>query len=777
MATSKARKKTSAKAAKHKKSSPSKVTNEELDAKEVAGIEPEPSEDLVTPGPRKKRKIGIPEARLTHHKARSAWFQTRATWPVRVAPVRKLVNERTRVEKALAQPANIPALWESVGPANIGGRVTSIVCHPTHPERIWAGSAGGGVWFSRDAGANWKCVWNDQDILVIGALAIDTRKPDVLYCGTGEANLSLDSYPGVGLYKSVDAGATWQLLASTERTGLPKNIGAIAIDPFNSKHILVGGVGYAEVSVSVQDFGGMYESFDAGVTWKRRTFVSDRNNWCHSIVFHPQTKGKIFAAFTEQGSRNGIWRSTDGGKNWEQLLKGLPEPSQFGRTTLAISPSKPDVMYAFAKDETSGSQDRLLGIFRTENGGNSWKDISGRHFRNEAQISYGNAIAVHPQRPNHVICGGVDLHLTTNGGETWKMVTRWDAVRGKPNYAHADHHALVMPAAIPGRVYDANDGGLDVSEDGGLSWSNRSTGLVITMFYDMDIAQTNGLVFGGGAQDNGTVITTDGAGTSFFELLGGDGGWLVFDPKRAGHIYASYYNMNIWRFRGKSDEADVSPPAGAAEKGSIWMAYVVMDPSNSNTVYTGSYRVWRTKDDADTWKPISPSLDGSSITAIEVAEVDPKRIYVGTENGGFFRSLDGGTSWSPNLSGSMLPGHTITRLETHPKDGKLVYATFANFGHSHLFRSKDGGTSWQDVDKGQLPDVPHHVVLIRPDEPDKVYVGNDAGVFILDTKSATWLNLTKNLPNAMVIDMVYHAKDGTLNAATYGRSIWRIRLK
>jgi photosystem II stability/assembly factor-like uncharacterized protein len=150
---------------------------------------------------------------------------------------------------------------------------------------------------------------------------------------------------------------------------------------------------------------------------------------------------------------------------------------------------------------------------------------------------------------------------------------------------------------------------------------------------------------------------------------------------------------------------------------------------------------------------------------------------VGTENGGFFRSVDGGDTWSPNLSSSILPGHTITRLESHPNDAKLLFATVANFGHSHVFQTKDGGDNWGDVDKGQLPDVPHHVAVIRGDEPDKVYVGNDAGVFVLDTASGTWMNLTKNLPNAMVVDLVYHEQDAALSAATYGRSIWRLKLK
>jgi len=207
------------------------------------------------------------------------------------------------------------------------------------------------------------------------------------------------------------------------------------------------------------------------------------------------------------------------------------------------------------------------------------------------------------------------------------------------------------------------------------------------------------------------------------------------------------------------------------------MCFIAMDPADSKTILTGSTRVWRTTDDGDTWTPISPHLDGSAISAIEIASADRKRLYAATENGGLFRSEDAGKSWSPNISSSILPGHTITRLETHPNDANLLYASVANFGHPHVFRSRDGGNTWEDVDKGQLPDVPHHVVMIRPDDLKKVYVGNDAGVFALDVSTEAWVNLTGNLPNATVIDLVYHLNDRALFAATYGRSIWRLKLK
>jgi photosystem II stability/assembly factor-like uncharacterized protein len=730
-------------------------------------------ETAVVSGPRKRRAPGPPAPRLSYHKARSAGFQGRTSWPVREAPVQALIQERARAVSSLP-PAPGAAQWESVGPTNVGGRLTAVVCHPTNPERVWVGAAGGGVWFSANAGQSWQSQWHDQQVLNVGALAIDPRDPDVIYCGTGEANLSADSYPGVGIYQTRDAGKTWRLAAASARTGLPRRIAVIAIDPFDSKHILVGGLGFGEVGVG-HDVGGMYVSTDAGVTWRRATFITANNYWCHAIVFDPTRRGTIYATFTSRGAGNGIYRSADGGHTWTPLRKGLPGPERFGRTSLALCPAAPSVLYAFAADEASEASDRLLGVFRSRDGGTSWTSIARGHFRNEGQISYGNTIAVHPTDPNRALCGGVDLHLTTDGGKTWKRVTKWDADRGKSNYAHADHHGLLMPVAAPGRVYDPNDGGLDVSDDGGQTWVNRSNGLAVTMYYDADAAQSDSRAFGGGAQDNGTLITTTGRADDHFEILGGDGGWIMFDPLDAGHLLASYYNLNIFRFRGGRTK-DVSPPAPEDEKNSVWMAYIAPDPKTPTTLFTGSYRVWRTRDDGDTWKAVSPALDGSSISAIEVARADPRRVYVATENGGIFRSADGGGRWSANVASTTLPGHTVTRLATSPVDARVLFATVANFGHGHVFRSRDGGTVWEDVDKGQLPDVPHHAIAISPDAPNTVFVCSDAGVFVSLDGGTTWSNLTRNLPAVMVVDLVYHRHDRTLTAATYGRSMWRLAL-
>lgn len=376
------------------------------------------------------------------HKARSGWFQAREAWPLRESPIEQLERERARVAVEVP-PAPGIELWRSVGPASIGGRMTCAVVDPTAAERLWAGAAGGGVWHSADAGKTWQTTWHGDPTLNIGALAIDPQAPDVIYCGTGEANLSADSHPGVGLFRSLNAGQSWQLLAMADTAGLPRRIGALAVDPFDSNHLLVGGVAHLDGGPT-----GLFMSSDAGVTWARVPLLGATPYRCHNIHFHGTDQGVIYVTIAALGIRNGIWRSRDGGASWQQLGGGLPPPDLMGRASLALAPSNQDIMYA--QIGTPGRPSKVLGLFRSADAGDTWASIGGQHFNNERQMSYGNAIVVHPNDPNHVLCGGVDLHRTTNAGQTWTRVTRWNAQRGASDYAHADHHAPVMPEAQPG---------------------------------------------------------------------------------------------------------------------------------------------------------------------------------------------------------------------------------------------------------------------------------------------------------------------------------------
>jgi photosystem II stability/assembly factor-like uncharacterized protein len=696
------------------------------------------------------------------HKVRSAWFQAREAWPLRESPVELLVEERTRVALEIPRAPGADA-WVAVGPSNIGGRMTSVVCHPTEPERLWTGAAGGGVWHSPDAGKSWQSLWHDQPSLNIGALAIDPQNPDTIYCGTGEANLSADSHPGVGVFRSLNGGVSWQLLAAAGTGRLPRRIGSLAVDPADPTRLLAGGVGHGP-----GDNSGLFLSADGGVSWARVPLVGPNSYRCHDVRFHPTRDGRVYATISALGVRSGIWRSDDAGLTWTQLGGGLPAPDLIGRASLALAPSQPEILYVQIEQDR-----RVQGIYRSSDGGDTWASIAGSHFAAERQLSYNNTIAVHPRDPDWVLCGGVDLHLTRNGGSTWRKVTRWNADRGSPDYAHADHHALLMPEALPGTVYDLNDGGMDFSADGGVTWENRSNGLATNMFYDLAVAQSDGQMIAGGAQDNGTLATVDGQADSYFELTGGDGGWALIDPTDALHLFTTAQGMRIFRFRQPGGWRDVSPPEDQFD---MWMVFLSMDVRNRRTVVTGSRRVWKTTNDGDTWRAVSGVLDGSDITAIEIARADSARIHVGTENGGFFRSLDGGATWSGNLASTVLPGRTVTRLESRPDDADVIYATVANFGNRHVFRSADGGLTWTDIDRGELPDAPFHSIAVPTAHPERIYVCGDAGMFVSHNEGGAWENLTGNLPNVMVIDLVFHESDRTLTAATYGRSFWRLQV-
>lgn len=705
---------------------------------------------------------------IRNHKRRAGWFQARAAWP-KVEPslaVLERAIQHADGMKPFAPQATKKAPWTAVGPTNVGGRVTAMVVHPADPEHLWIGAANGGVWSSADAGKTWKPLWSHEHTLAIGALAMDPKNPNVLYAGTGEANSSADSYPGVGIYRSSNGGKSWTLWADRRKAAIPARIGVLVVDPKDPNTLWLGGVAY-----SPQDPQGLYRSADGGRTWKQVKVGTLEECWCRSIVLDPQDPNTIYVGLTARSVFDGIYRSRDRGNTWQRLTAGLPPGDQIDRIALAVAPSDPRVLYAQISTMRSGH----LGLFKSAAAGDHWIDVSGDAFRHERQMQYNNVVVVHPEEPDWVLAGGVDLHLSRNGGASWEQVTDWRADRGEKNYAHADQHALVMPTSAPGRVYAGNDGGVDVSVDGGRTWANRSDGLAITMFYDLDVAQTDARFFGGGCQDNGTNVTTDGRSDTFFDLTGGDGGWMVIDPADASHVIASIYNGQIFRWAGGGRPQDISLPLPPTEA-DVWMVFIVMDPADSNTLITGAKRVWRTKDAGKTWMAVSDVLDGSFVSAVVIAPSDSRIVYAGTEKGAIFRSKDGGDTWSENLAGNDVPEFVITRLAIHPTNPQTVYATVANVGHSHVYRSMDGGDLWEDVDRRRLPDISHNSLVIHPEDPSRIFVANDVGVFATADAGKTWQNLSFNLPRTPVTDVVLHRQSQTLLAATYGRGIYSLSL-
>jgi photosystem II stability/assembly factor-like uncharacterized protein len=733
------------------------------------------------------------------------FFNQHVSFPMRDASPVELERfwaDATRVDAEISPEHH----WDCLGPYNIAGRVTAIVIHPENPEHWVAGSAAGGVWSTNDAGVSWSQTWSRFAPQSIGALAwAKCYGVWALIAATGEANMSADTYPGSGLYISLDRGLTWHGMfgAASPETGLqgqPRRIGCIATGTdrrlaFGSVYLdenMPAGLYFADlpagVGVDFADLNEMRWAVCTGDEWGERSYN------CHSVLFHPDGK-TLFTAIEPDGTLNGIWRSRDRGSSWEHLTKGVPRGEYFRRISLALAPSDPDVVYALASSRSA----HVLGVFRSTNGGRSWKEILDGRFPNERQMDYNNAIAVHPRRPDSVVWGGMKLHRTDNAGRNWRTITKRE--RGARNYVHDDHHVLLWPDDDV--ILSGNDGGVSISRDGGRTWRERTRRMVTTMFYDLDVAPANGKIFGGGTQDNGTLIAGVDAMAEgdFVSAIGGDGAWTAFDPVYPDIAFASSSGFDIRRhLRGQpwrdlagwqfiSPGPDLMPDGERFQRSFTVLAIDPRTRKGPRRLWAASARLWSWDTKRRRWRAPSHVFDGSPISAIEIAEVDPRVMYVGTTKGGIFRSADGGATWCENLAGPDIPARAITSIVTHPARASTVVVTVASTGMSnsgvrlstgeylpygHVFRSYNSGAIWEDIDAGALPNVAYFAAAYETHTPYRLFVASDLGVWA--EIEGYWVHINGNLPNVVVSDLVYHHRDRTLTAATYGRGIWRMRL-
>lgn len=745
------------------------------------------------------------------HKDRTQWFLSRSTFPLRDAMPSALEDFWLHQENFI----HVPNLsWEEAGPSNFAGRVTCLLLDPRNQSHLFAGSAAGGLWRTVDGGRNWKSCWPKYLNQNIGALAIDPSDSTRVICATGEANLSSDCYPGSGVYVTSDAGFTWipylaapggGPLQAQARALLPRRIGSIAFwrDESQVYRVALGAVSYDESLPAALYVDQGPDGLLPNTSWGIRSYN------CHAVVVHPTEDNIMYVAIEPRGAQNGIWRSQDYGKTWEHLKHGLPAGELCGRISLSISPSHPSVLYAMIANTRYGHG--VLGVFRTRDGGDSWHSIGGQHFEKESQLSYNNTIAVHPTHPDFAVCGALDLHLTTDGGKAWERVTTGKRgsppQRFPPNFVHNDHHAVVIDPA--GWIYSGNDGGVALSEDGGKTWHDRSSGMVTAMFYAAGVAQSNARIFGGGTQDNGTLIagvpsTPDGPippPGEFTRVLSSDGGWIEFDPTDAEHVFGSTQDLSIYRHRR-------GEPWAAGRQLAAWkpvsissklitpeeqqlrgMAVLEIEPGRGGhkekkKFWLGTNRVWLTETDGRSWRPVSPSFDGSPISAIECAAENPHVMFVATSLGKIFRSTDGGESWSGNLANAAIPQRLITRIGTHPKKASYVVVTVAASGvpgtsldqnespYAHVFESDDMGVTWRPLDG--LPDVVYNALAFETRDPFRLFVGGDSGVWMHD--GMRWASVAGNMPNVVVSDLIFHHDDQILTAATFGRGMWRLRV-
>ncbi len=714
----------------------------------------------------------------------SDWFANQRAYPGSTLDQQAYERavEQARVDRAAASLSTsaAPLTWTQAGPFNIGGRVTALASTPGGVT-VYLASANGGVFRSTNSGVNWAPIFDQFDAFSIGALALDPFATSTLYVGTGEANSSVDSYDGNGLYRTPDGGTTWEYLGLAQT----RRIARVAVDPSNSDRIFVAAMG-SQFSTSPDR--GLYRSEDGGANWTRVLFVSDSTGACDVVInpAHPET---VYCATWERvrhftyrrafGPECGIWRSADHGSTWTRLAGGLPAPSDdVGRIALALAASRPSTIYAQIVTGANLGYNGL-GMYRSLDGGETWtrRDVSGFTGGFGGFAWYFGDMGVDPANPDRVWALGQILMRSTDGGANFSNVT---------SNAHVDFHAIWIDPSNTNRVYLGSDGGFFSTLSGGPGWT-KSVDLPITQFYAGAIDPQNVSRLLGGTQDNNSIQTL-GSPTAWTVMLGGDGFQCLVDPLNSNVVFAEYQfcSGGSGLLRSTNGGTAFGTPSGFNPGDRYnWNSPIVMSPADHTVLLVGSQRVYKSVDNGLSYGVVSGDLTYnlpsllvfSTISTLEISPADPSTYYAGTDDGRVWRSINAGGSWSEISAG--LPLRSVTRVTADRTDPAAVYVTLSGFGSdehlAHVYRSPDRGDTWASI-HGNLPDVPANDILVDPTDPQTLYLGTDVGVFITRNQGATWFPLGMGMPIQAIFDLTLHAPTRTLVAATHGRSQWKLDL-
>lgn len=707
------------------------------------------------------------------------WFITQRIFPqkeIRYDIYKQALENVTSLKKKNNFNSGV---WQFAGPTNIGGRITDVEMSPNSYDTIYAGAASGGVLKSVDGGEKWFSIFDNTLSLSIGDIAVDPVNTSIIYVGTGEVNAGGGSmtYEGMGIFKSTDGGLNWKHMG-LENT---RYISRIIVDPTNHNRIFAGAMGKL---FSENNERGIYRSEDGGETWTNVKFISGKTG-CIDLAINPDNPDIIYAAMWERirepGSRNyggtecGIYKSTDGGNSWTELINGIPNNNfDIGRIGISISQSNPDILFAIYAD-ASGD---FAGVYKTTDGGLSWQRTNDTKLSNVSVYStfgwwFGN-IRISPANPNVVYVLGLDVYKTQDGGNNWN-----NSFSG----VHVDQHGMYIHPQNQDFIILGNDGGIFKTESAGTGWS-KAFGLPVTQFYTCEIDYQNPDRLYGGTQDNFTIRTLTGKLDDWEPITWGDGFHVLVDPKDNNFVYGESQYGNLLRsvdggfnFFNATSGINFSEPKN-------WNTPVVFNPQNSASLYYGSNRVYKSINRAVSWKSISPPLADphfgnvtfGTVTTIAVAPSDSNYIYAGTDDGNIWVTKDEGTTWK-QISTS-LPLRWVTRITVDPFIKDIAYVTLSGYRQdeylSHIFKTSDAGDSWQDI-SGNLPEVPLNDVIVDSNNTSVLYAASDAGVFYTND-NVNWNLLGTDLPNVPVTDITLHNPTRTLVAATFGRSMWKFNL-
>jgi photosystem II stability/assembly factor-like uncharacterized protein len=725
--------------------------------------------------------------------------------------------------------------WMYAGPTNVSGRATDIaVADRSGQRRIYAAYATSGVWKTDDNGATWQAIFDDMPSTSIGDLAVAPSNPDILWVGTGEANIFRASMAGVGLYKSTDAGKTFQHMGLSDT----QTISRILVHPANPDIVYVAASGHEWTD---NEMRGVFKTTDGGKTWTKILYRSPRTG-AIDLVMHPKDPNTLYAALWQRVRRKwsdprvepgykegGIMKTTDGGKTWTDVSQGLPAPEFRGRIGIDISVSNPNVLYAFVDNyeigevPKPGARDaygRLMpegkgfikgaDIYRTDDGGKTWRQTS-RYDQATTQYltrhsgTYGwvfGQIRVDPTNENTIYTMGLGLNVSRDGGKTFSGI----------GGMHGDHHGMWIDPANASILYNANDGGFYQSEDAGKTWK-FAVSAGGAQFYNVTLDTSSPVWAYGSIQDHGSrrgrIDASNGRGAvqpvAFENAPGGEGTNHAVEPGNPNIVYSHGFYGNFSRSdlgapppapdaagrgRGRGNNTPIQPKDDQ-ELRAQWMAPIIVSPHDGSIIFAGFQSVFRSENRGDSWQKISGDLTdnnkvqmGENPTAIPYQTIvsldeSPRRkglLYVGSDDGRLHVTLDTGKEWT-ELTSKLPVRRWISRIVASRHAEGTVYITQRgreddDFG-VYVYKSTDSGRTIRSI-AGNIPAGPVNVIREDPRNPDILYVGTDFGVYVSTNGGERWDVLGGNLPSTQVSDLQFQPRDQIIVISTYGRGMWAL---
>jgi photosystem II stability/assembly factor-like uncharacterized protein len=686
--------------------------------------------------------------------------------------------------------------WRCIGPFR-GGRVTAVAGVPGQQQTYYFGATGGGVWKTEDGGLNWKCI-SDGFFRTgsVGAIAVSEYDPNVVYVGMGEAPIRGNVSHGDGMYKSTDAGKTWKHIGLADSS----QISRVRVHPRNPDLVYVAALGHV---YGPNEERGVFRTSDGGKSWEQVLFRNTKTG-AIDLALDPSNPRIMYAALweanrtpyslTSGGPGSGLFKSADGGSTWTEITrhKGLPE-GVLGKIGVVVSPAAPDRVWAIVEAEDGG-------VFRSDDGGLNWQRLNeDRRLRQRAW--YYSRIYADPKDAETVYVLNTGFYRSTDGGKTYASI----------RVPHGDNHDLWIDPDNPLRMINSNDGGANVTSNGGLSWTGQDN-QPTAQFYHVAVDNRFPYWVYGAQQDNSTVriaSRTEGYGIGapdWHEVGGGESGFVVPRPDNPDIVYAGSYSGYItrWDYRTRQERVITAWPespmgAGAAELKYRfqWTAPIVVSRHDPNVLYHAAQVLFKTTNEGQSWEVISPDLttgdkdrqrsSGGPITqdntgveyyctifALAESFQDPNILWAGTDDGLVQLTCDGGKNWE-NITPRELPKWSlVSMIDPSTFDPAVAYVAIDRHElddfKPYIYKTEDFGKTWRLLVTGLPSNTFVRVVREDPERKGLLYAGTETGVFVSFNDGAVWQSLQLNLPVTPVHDMV--VKDSDLVVATHGRSFW-----